>query len=203
MKAAILKLTQVSEPIREMRTKFGGQPVWLEEPEWPISTSTGEPMTFFAQIELTKNIFPNAKGRMAYLFMNTDEDAETWDMDGGNNAVIIQPGNQLVETKNISEGIEIGHAYDSKYDKTKRPEFVAELSVIDEDPEPEDVNDLNEPKIGGTPHWVQYDEEPFDDQVLLFQIDENRMPLDLNFGLGVAYAFMNGEGTSAKFFWQC
>ena len=33
-------------PITNLVTKFGGQPVWLEEPQWPISRSYGEPMQF-------------------------------------------------------------------------------------------------------------------------------------------------------------
>jgi len=46
-----------SEPITELVTKFGGQPVWLTAPQWPLSRTTANPMKFVAQIALDPAIF--------------------------------------------------------------------------------------------------------------------------------------------------
>ena len=38
-----LTFSPTSEPITSFVTKFGGQPVWPEQPQWPVSRTTGEP----------------------------------------------------------------------------------------------------------------------------------------------------------------
>jgi hypothetical protein len=80
----------IAEPI----TKFGGQPVWIEQPQWPLSRQTGEPMRFIGQIALDTELFGEPAGRVAYLFISDGETFvdNTYDPEGGENAVIIQPG---------------------------------------------------------------------------------------------------------------
>jgi hypothetical protein len=48
--------------VREAVTKVGGQPVWREQPQWPLSREAGRPMEFLGQFALEG-------GRLAYLFM--------------------------------------------------------------------------------------------------------------------------------------
>ncbi|MDX2304490.1 MAG: hypothetical protein NW226_16910 [Microscillaceae bacterium] len=58
-------------PITELKTKFGGQPVWLkpEAAQWPIYYYNEEKMLFMGQIVLEKAIFPDILGNVvAYLF---------------------------------------------------------------------------------------------------------------------------------------
>lgn len=43
---------EVTSPIMEPVTKFGGQPVWIGEPQWPVSRQYGTPMQFICQIAL-------------------------------------------------------------------------------------------------------------------------------------------------------
>jgi hypothetical protein len=84
---------EVEAPITSPTTKFGGQPVWLDGPEWPLSRETGNPMRFIGQIALSTEIFGEMSAKMAYLFM-TDEEEHidgTWLPDGGENALILQP----------------------------------------------------------------------------------------------------------------
>jgi len=90
----IRKFVAAQQPIREQTTKFGGQPVWLDKPQWPLSRTLGIPMQFICQIALDPSIFGELPGRMAYLFMTDDEriGAKTSEANGGENAVIIQPG---------------------------------------------------------------------------------------------------------------
>ena len=45
-----LRFVESEAPIREPVTKFGGQPVWLDAPAWPLSASQGRPMRFLGQI---------------------------------------------------------------------------------------------------------------------------------------------------------
>lgn len=57
-------------PITELKTKFGGQPVWLNEPAWPLNPESiaDEKMLFLGQIVLEEEIFPNSNGAVVYLF---------------------------------------------------------------------------------------------------------------------------------------
>jgi hypothetical protein len=54
----------VQVPIAEPVTKFGGQPVWLASPTWPL-TDVGTPITFVAQFRL-----PWRDEALAYLFLD-------------------------------------------------------------------------------------------------------------------------------------
>jgi hypothetical protein len=87
---------ETAEPTREPVTKFGGQPVWIAEPQWPLSKMYGTPMQFICQIAVPAEIVSDGAFRMAYLFMTADEEhgflAYTFEPAGGENALIIQPG---------------------------------------------------------------------------------------------------------------
>src|SRR5947208_3527423 len=93
-----IEFVEAFSPIREPVTKFGGQPTWLLSPQWPISRETGKPMFFIGQVALDPNVFGNIQGRMAYVFMTDGDDYVdgTWKPDGGENAVIVQPGDPFV-----------------------------------------------------------------------------------------------------------
>ena len=57
VKRASIEFVEESSPVRGLVTKFGGQPVWLEAPQWPVSRTTGEPMRFIGQVALGPDIF--------------------------------------------------------------------------------------------------------------------------------------------------
>ena len=82
-----------AKPIREPTTKFGGQPVWLDEPQWPLSRELGVPMRFIGQIAIPPELFSGGTGKVAYIFMTDADDYVdgTWEPNGGENAVVIQP----------------------------------------------------------------------------------------------------------------
>lgn len=88
------------------KTKFGGQPDWLTKPEWPLSKETGEPMRFICQIDLPEIGFDNLEAKVAYLFMTDGEEYVdgTWGPDGGENAIILQPGHNAVKTRDVNDG---------------------------------------------------------------------------------------------------
>jgi uncharacterized protein YwqG len=72
--ASLLKRTFTFEestiPITELKTKFGGQPIWLNESAWPLNPESiaDEKMLFLGQIVLEEDIFPDSNGAVVYLF---------------------------------------------------------------------------------------------------------------------------------------
>ena len=61
-----LELQPTELPVRDPVTKFGGQPVWLDAPTWPLGADGG-PMTFMAQFAV-----PGVDG-LAYLFIDLSQ----------------------------------------------------------------------------------------------------------------------------------
>jgi uncharacterized protein YwqG len=197
---------EVTTPIREPATKFGGQPVWINRPTWPLSRETGRPMRFICQIALDPLIFGTIPTRMAYLFITDEQEFvdATYEPDGGENAVVLQPDESAGPIFGQVEGPTL-------YRMVERPgldrlvaetcEFAVTLD-IGEDVEPEDgfAN-----KIGGTPNFLQNEEYPQGGPWrLLLQLDSGSVPFSINFGdAGVGYAFISEDGTIGKFLWQC
>ncbi len=215
---------EVQQPITEPVTKFGGQPTWITEPQWPLSRSTGEPMRFICQIALDSHIFGEIAGQMAYLFITDDETFvdNTFDPDGGENALIIQPGTCDMPTQPLLTGPSL-YKMDSDFSEEELIPLSCEFAVeitLGEDPESmvedEQVHTSEEAwtqftklwseiKIGGTPAFLQAPEYPAGGNwQLLLQLDSARVPFSVNFGdVGVGYAFLSQDGKSGKFLWQC
>jgi uncharacterized protein (TIGR02996 family) len=92
---------RVKRPVTRPVTKFGGQPVWLGDPIWPMSREDDRPMQFVCQVAVPDFLGPGLAGKMVYLFVNHAEH-ENWREfcgtisplypDEGENAVVIQPG---------------------------------------------------------------------------------------------------------------
>jgi hypothetical protein len=205
---AVIEFREADAPIREPITKFGGQPTWIDAPAWPLSRTTGRPMRFIGQVALAPNLFGDIPARMAYLFM-TDDDEEsvdgTYEPDGGENAVVLQPGRFAGPTVEQAEGPTL-------YRMVERPgaarlvpepcEFAAALRLGEApDDGPEDFAN----QVGGTPRFLQGEEYPAGGPWrLLLQLDSPSVPFDINFGdAGVGYAFLSEDGTAGKFLWQC
>src|ERR1700759_4787138 len=100
-----IEFVESRRPITDPHTKFGGQPVWLGKADWPLSKATGRPMQFICQIKIDPEKFAPVDARMAYLFMTDDGNVDgTWEPDGGENAVILQPGDVTARTTSILDG---------------------------------------------------------------------------------------------------
>ena len=224
MKRQSIEFVESRKPIREPITKFGGQPVWLDEPQWPLSAETGNPMRFVCQIAIDPSIFGPVRTKMAYIFMTDEEEYVdgTWEPDGGENAVILQPGNTSLPVKPLAEGPTLCRMVKKlfKKDLVPQPLEFAVKTTCSEDPEfaPESdrtnwseeqwekyANALDGNKIGGAPIFVQNDEFPGPGLwKLLLQLDATKVPFFISFGdAGVGYAFLSEDGTVAKFLWQC
>ncbi|MGW1071128.1 hypothetical protein ACWD4F_42360 [Streptomyces aureus] len=81
----------VEEPAVEPIGKLGGEPVWLDEPCWPVHPGSAEPLDFIGQFPIPGE--PGEERRWAYLFLSFD-DYETGGTDpkDGEAVLLIQPG---------------------------------------------------------------------------------------------------------------
>ena len=207
MNTHIIQFKRSRAPIREAVTKFGGAPVWVKHPQWPIATRTGAPMQFIAQIALDPFGFA---GAVAYLFMEGENGAgDTWEPEGGANAVIIQPSDALlpVAVKGRPDGPGL-FEFKPVPQGNVRQKQDCELAVVlhgEADLELEEGDEEVRNKIGGVPNWLQGDETPTDGEwILLLQLNSARVPFEVDFGdAGVGYAFLSSDGKRGKFLWQC
>ena len=221
-----IEFVETDTPITEAVTKFGGQPVWVDGPAWPLSRETGNQMRFIGQIELGEKYGLTSTAKMAYLFMTEEEDGEfvdgTYEPDGGENAVILQPGVSALPISDQAEGPTLFKMVKGEGNERLQPQPCEFAVKIKSEPDHEFVSEakraempdeeaeatrgkLDENKIGGSLVFMQGDEFPFPEECqLLLQLDTCSVPFYVNFGdARVAYAFLNADGSAAKFLWQC
>ena len=204
-KITALEFKAANQPITTIKTKFGGQPVWLEEPQWP-QNAQGKPLHFIGQVVIDPNLFPEAAGQVAYLFMSSEEDAQTWDPDSGDNAVIIQPGTPRLHVKvePSNQGPTLMEEEFEAQGRTKEEPYQVVPDLLDEDAYKDYFRQLGGNKIGGTPLFVQAEEYPKGFDRLLLQLVSTKLPFDINFGdSGTGYLFIDSKGTQGRFLWQC
>lgn len=209
------------EKASKLSTKFGGQPDWIAQPQWPVSKETGNPMRFICQIDLSEF---NTDAKMAYLFLTDEEEYVdgTWEPDGGENAIILQPSTEIYAASvSKANGPTLYKMVKKLFSKNLAPKDVEFSISLKEEVEPEFVNEsdrsgwtderlenyakaLDKNKIGGTPLFLQGTEFPDSGKWdLLMQIDSTKVPFFINFGgSGVGYAFLSEDGKKAKFLWQ-
>ncbi len=216
-------------PVRELVTKFGGQPVWVSTPQWPLSRMIQTPMKFGGQIQLYPEIFGEINAKMAYLFMSYelnkyDGIPETWDPEEGESAVILQPGVWNGPFIPLITGPWTGKDLGGWY-RIPPPEAALEYTVElvpSEDPEIYSVegniwenpekwkkycNDCNESKIGGipipdasTPVFSPF--PSLEEWSLLLQITAS-VPFEVNFGPdGIGTVFISKDGKQAFLQWR-
>ncbi|MEW6347583.1 MAG: DUF1963 domain-containing protein [Thermodesulfobacteriota bacterium] len=220
---ASIEFTRSPVPVTQPVTKFGGQPVWVTGPQWPFSPSTGQPMCFISQIELTAELFGPCDARMAYVFMTDHPDVDnSWEPDGGENAVILQPGTSRARIEPLRQGPSLYCMVRSRWSRylVEEPcEFRVALTYHDDPlfvPESTRMHwsenecetyaaALDGNKIGGSPLFIQGDEFPGDGTwQLLMQLDSTKVPFYINFGdMGTGYAFLSEDRTLGRFLWQC
>lgn len=188
-------------------TKFGGQPIGLNQNDWPKSKETGNLMQFIGQIVFDEKLFPGAKGKIAYIFMTNEEEFvdDTWDPEGGENAVIIMSMNNKVKNSLGFSGPTLEEEYRVELHLKTEPEFELNEAELSDAQYDEYSSFLEGNKIGGTPSFIQGEEFPEKNGWrLLLQLDSTLVPFYINFGdAGVGYVFVNKDYTVGKFLWQC
>jgi hypothetical protein len=169
-------------------------------------------MRFIAQIALEPRLFGVVPAQMAYLFITDDEEDfvdGTYEPDGGENAVVLQPGSFAGPKLDISEGPTLRGMVEKPGSDRLVPEpceFEVTLAYgEDSGAVGQDDQDGYENKVGGRPTFLQGEEYPQGGPWrLLLQLDSASVPFDINFGdAGVGYAFISETGTEGKFLWQC
>jgi hypothetical protein len=225
--AFVESASSITEPV----TKLGGQPVWIEAPQWPLSRETGGQRQFLCQVALDADLFDVPPGKVAYLFMTGGAEGEyvngTWDPEAGENAVIVQPSSEApydgrVETVPSPTGPTL-YRFEGAPDGAQREavpcEYAARLTPGEEaDPASEDeraswddeiydayFDSLAGNKVGGTPGFIQAEEYPEGGPWnLLLQLEMMELPCYVNFGdAGVGYTFVSTDGKKGRFLWQC
>ena len=145
-------------PITELVTKFGGQPVWLEDPTWPLAPATGEPTEFVAQVQLDPEVFGNQQETMAYLFVaDAVWSEDTWDPDSGESAVVIQPGDPpAVPTAGRRGGPTLHHVFNERGGPEPTPAESCEFGVLAiSGVDPASVNNETRRRWKADP-WLEY-----------------------------------------------
>lgn len=214
LKKYVMRAQEAGSPILTPVTKLGGQPVWLAAPQWPLSKALGVPMGFIGQFEILPDVVGACEARMAYLFMtDTIAAVETWLPDGGENAVVLQPGSYDGPSAPLETGPTLHEAVFDEH-RVRQPDAPCEYRVMleaGEDPEglDEDSDEyaalIDESKIGGVPGFFQSPEYPGPGNWrLLAQLDAGIVPAGPNFGdAGIGYLFLSEDGRVGKFLWQC
>lgn len=205
-----IALVATSQKIEQPISKFGGQPNWVADPQWPVSRSLEKPMSFIGQIQLSDTKMSDLDGKVAYLFMTNDESVDTYEFEAGENAVIIQSGNSILPNLGQESGPTFSDKeYAFELTQSEDPDFISENDRMNEDDEDADckyLDSLEGMKIGGTPGFYQSDEFPNDDLTyrLLMQFSEVDLPFNMcTADDGAIYAFISADGNTGKMFWQC
>lgn len=180
-------------------------------------------MQFIAQIPFGPDLFPGTQPAMAFLFMtDSNAETETWNPDGGENAVIILPRRELTNAVTVGDAPRLFRMRKRLWSKTLLPEAVVFATELSESRDPEFVPEeglvlmsgeeresylaaIQGNKLGGSPYFIQADELPIPAPWhLLLQLDSATVPFWINFGdAGVGHLFIDGSGRQGKFLWQC
>jgi hypothetical protein len=184
-------------------------------------------MRFIGPIEVPDTVLAASPTRLAYAFMTDDEEYVdgTWEPEGGENAVVVQPGggSLLVDVAAEAQGPTLYRMIQKPGAALLTPqpcEFAVSLTKGDEpDFVPEETRfasfsdaqsrdyfaALEGNKVGGTPMFIQSDEFPAGGPwTLLLQLDSTSVPFSINFGdAGVGYVFVSRDGTQGRLLWQC
>jgi hypothetical protein len=179
-------------------------------------------MMFVGQVALASEIFGDMSGQMAYIFMTDDTrgNVPTMDPEGGENAVVVQPGVCEMSVNSASTGptLEERSSHFLGLGTARRTVEYATKLRYEEDPDELSHDELVRlqfgereryfaalagSKIGGTPCWIQGSEYPHAGPWrLLLQIEAER-PLQLSLGDGgAAYAFLDAHGLRGRLLWQ-
>ena len=207
----------VADVLRGPQTKFGGQPIWMQEAVWPVSPDTGKPIRFLGQIDLAQLPFYFPDPQVVYLFVEI-YDSESDKYFPNNYAVILQShADGSVQTPS---GPSVSDTEYSVVGKTVEDPSWSEMQKIYSDAlikcnmeRFELFNGQDGPsKIGGVPialSEVYYEEGEYDDWHLLLQIPECNgfgnsrvQPFRMNYGDGgTGWFLLSKDSQEAHFSW--
>lgn len=174
-------------------TKFGGQPDWISDPQWPVSPAwDNRPLKFIGQIRLNDFYYELENLSLAYIFMTQPKDRDDSFFepdiiypDEGENAVIIQPDGKIPEYIHV-EKFRTGPTVDCKNI------WLPQTTEIEETPTTE-FKQIDEDKFCGIPAFV-YNSEAETNSKLLLQLHTNWLPFYINAGgAPTMFVFINNK----------
>jgi hypothetical protein len=184
------------EPITDPVGKVGGQPVWVEDPAWPLG-SDGEPTTFMAQFAVP--------GRPGLIYLFLDPSDETYESPG---LVFAQPGAGPESTIPLLEGPAFWSEVSGppRYGRNMVLRMVESRIVLEpgydfddwqvllDDPDVSRDDDRDWNKVGGNPLWLQGDETPDEPGWrFVFQFNATTMGREMADG-AECYGLLNDDG---------
>ena len=179
-------------------TKFGGQPDWIEQPQWPVSLAwDNRPLKFIGQIRLNDFYYEPEKLSLVYIFMTQPEDRNDTFFDPdiiypdeGETAVIIQPDREIPEYLQV-ENLRTGPTVDSKNI------WIPQITEVEETLATE-FEQIDQDKFCGIPAFNQHSKSESDSKLLL-QLHTNWLPFYINAG-GAPTMFVLLNNTNEKGF---
>lgn len=203
-------------------TFFGGQPQWINEPQWPVSKKLKKPMSFICQVDLNHPIFASqvkqtARKMRAYVFMTDEKDDYvdgTWEYGSGENGVIVQvegeknnPSKYFAINSSLSTGpTHSDTVFFPVFTEVQVPLAPKNEESEEEDEDADDDERLSNTHLGGKPSFIQHPEYPSEDANFFFtaQLSSTDFPFFVNFGdCGDAYVYLRKDLKEAVMFWQC
>ncbi len=219
-------LRVAEKPVTEPVTKFGGQPVWLEEPAWPVHPRTRVPLVFIGQFRV-----PGDEIRLAYLFLDEDDRIMGTDPTSGEAVVLTQPRGRVPSFAVIGPPETQGRSlWRSGHDETVIPvEWLVDLEPLSPESDAEanshaawwrytrhegpevDLPSGDEPEdfLGGTavlPNGRAWGLEDGSWQFLCQFADRGENaedPFFLNFGYGSGFVFISSDHREGRFLGDC
>ncbi|MER7707691.1 hypothetical protein ABTX81_32925 [Kitasatospora sp. NPDC097605] len=86
-----MTLRAAEQPVSDPVAKLGGQPVWLDEPAWPVDPASGRPLVFIGQFPI-----PGDELRLAYLFLDEEDLIMGGDApETGEAVLLVQPDGRI------------------------------------------------------------------------------------------------------------
>ncbi len=178
-------------------TKFGGQPDWMESPQWPVSIPwDNRPLKFIGQIRLNDFYSELENLTLAYIFLTQPEDKtdpffdpDIIFPDEGENAVIIQPNGKIPEYVYI-DNFSVGPTVDSQAIWLPQTTEIEEI-------ESTEFKQIDIDKFCGFPAFFQNSEVEADKRLLL-QLHTNWLPFYINAGGSpTIFTFLNDKKNEA------
>ncbi len=201
-----LRFLPAHEPVAQPVTKFGGQPVWIGEPRWPVSRDTGRQLWFLGQIELAPRLFERAQARLAYLFLPPSDDPE--EVEFSTHGLVLQPGESShrdwVAAASGPSFPPKGGGFMTRWLGSTPREFRVELEFGEDPadpyslpPEQREAWEADECKLGGWPFFMEDPVYPIPAPwKLLAQLDLCEVPLQIPAAEGdYLYAFIDERAT--------
>ncbi|MFJ1706313.1 hypothetical protein [Kitasatospora sp. NPDC088346] len=194
-------LGPAEQPISDPVAKFGGEPVWLAEPTWPLDPGSGEPLVFIGQFPV-----PGQELRLAYLFLDEEDIVMGGtDPERGDAVLLVQPDGRIPSFAVIGPPGTRGRTL------WRWGPDDAEIPVewrIDLQPVPPLLG-AEEPRdhLGGAARYPNECARVGSPWQFLFRISDagegEDDPYFLNFGYGFGFAFVSPDRREGRFYWEC